>query len=91
MSIETQLQQLLAQAEATRREMARIATPVVPAAYKVGDAAKALGVSRTVIDQMIRQGHLATIVLPTMTDRRIPAWALAQLVGDPSIPPADPG
>ena len=91
MSIESQLQEILRQADATRREMARIATPVVPAAYRISDAAKALGVSRTVIDQMIARGHLVTIVLPTMTDRRIPAWALAQLVGDPSIPPADPG
>ena len=34
--------------------------------------------------RMIRAGHIRTVTLPTMTERRIPAWVLAELVGTPA-------
>lgn len=49
-------------------------------ALTVSETADALGVSRTVVYRMIRQGHLPAVTLPTMRDQRIPVAAIEQLL-----------
>lgn len=67
--------------------VAQLATRTTPAplAVSTSDAAAMLGVHPTVVRNMIRSGALPAVVLPTMSERRVPVWALRQLVGDPGL------
>lgn len=51
-----------------------------PKAYTVKGAATALGVSESTVRTMIADGHLRAVVLPGMTERRITAADLDELI-----------
>lgn len=87
MSLEQQLERLTAaleRSDALNQQLAALLVkagqPVHPKAYRKRDAARALGVSVRTLDQIIGTGQLATIVLPSMTEPRIPAASLDALV-----------
>lgn len=87
MSLEQQLDRLTAaleRSDALNQQLAALLVkagqPVQPKAYRKRDAAAAIGVSVRTLDQIIATGRLATVVLPSMTDPRIPAASLDELV-----------
>lgn len=86
-SLEQQLDRLTAaleRSDALNQQLAALLVkagqPVQPKAYRKRDAAAAIGVSVRTLDQIIGTGQLATIVLPSMSEPRIPAASLDELV-----------
>lgn len=51
-------------------------------AYTLTEAGEALGVSLPTVRAMIKAGELPVVVLPTMTERRVPVAAVQALVAD---------
>lgn len=72
------LDALLEQFQAMRAALAL--NNAEPKAYTVKGAAQALGVGETTMRNMIASGHVRTVVLPGMTDLRVPAQALDDLI-----------
>lgn len=56
-------------------------------ALTVPEAAEAIGVDPSAVYRMIREGHLPAVKFPTMSCKRVPMWALRQLVGEPAATP----
>lgn len=92
MSIESEIARTVAaavaplaeQQAATNAILARLDQPVPMIAMKRKTAAAALDMTVETLNKLIAAGAVVAVTLPTGSEV-IPAWSLAELVGDPSV------
>ncbi len=76
MSLESDMADLRADLARIESKLDKLAQPVRPSSFNLGETEKVLACSGVYVRQLIRDGHLFAGTYPGMQELRVPQWAI---------------